>query len=212
MSLETSLWFALLALIVGYFLLRIAIGLLMRLIRTGAGVAAWQQNRRARVAQARTVRGLLLAGEGDWAGARKALAADAETVDLPLVNYLGAARAANEIGDAADRDALLQKASESTPGATLAVGLTQAELQIAAQQYSGRAQRCWLKATPRASSAACCAAGGMSRTTERLERAAGACAGAAEGAAHRAGDAAGRVCSAGRSRGSESGGERRRSL
>ena len=61
MSVETSLWFALLALIVGYFLLRVVIGLLMRLIRTGAGVAAWQQNRRARVAQARTVRGLLLA-------------------------------------------------------------------------------------------------------------------------------------------------------
>ena len=140
MSVETSLWFALLALIVGYFVLRVVIGLSMRLIRTGAGVALWQQNRRARVAQARTVRGLLLAGEGDWPGARKALAADAEVVDLPLVNYLGAARAANEIGDAPGRDALLQKASESTPGATLAVGLTQAELQISAQQYSAAMQ------------------------------------------------------------------------
>jgi HemY protein len=140
MSVETSLWFAVLALIVGYFLLRVVIGLLTRVIRTGAGVAAWQQNRRARVAQARTVRGLLLAAEGDSAGARKALAADAAIVDLPLVNYLGAARAANEIGDVADRDALLQKANESTPGATLAVGLTQAELQIAAQDYAAARQ------------------------------------------------------------------------
>jgi len=140
MSVETSLWFAVLALVVGYFLLRVVVGLLMRLIRTGAGVAAWQQNRRARVAQARTVRGLLLAAEGDSAGARKALAADAAIVDLPLVNYLGAARAANELGDAADRDALLQKARESTPGATLAVGLTQAELQIAAQQFAAATQ------------------------------------------------------------------------
>ena len=73
MSFETSLWFALLALIVGYFVLRLVIGVWMRLIRTGAGVATWQQNRRARMAQANTVRGLLLAGEGDWAGARKAL-------------------------------------------------------------------------------------------------------------------------------------------
>ena len=140
MSVETSLWFALLALFVGYFLVRVVVGLLMRLVRTGAGVAAWQQNRRARVAQARTVRGLLLAAEGDSAGARKALAADAAVVDLPLVNYLGAARAANEIGDVADRDVLLQKASESTPGATLAVGLTQAELQIVAQQYAAATQ------------------------------------------------------------------------
>lgn len=148
MSLETSLWFALLALLVGYFVLRVLIGVLMRLIRTGAGVAAWQQNRRARVAQARTVRGLLLAGEGDWAGARKALVADAAVVELPLVNYLGAARAANEIGDAVDRDALLRKASESTPGAALAIGLTQAELQIATHQYAAAVQTLMaLKAT-----------------------------------------------------------------
>jgi len=135
MSFETSLWFALLALIVGYFVVRFVFWVVTQLIRSGTGVAAWRENRRTRVAQARTIRGLLLAGEGDWPGARKALLADVENVESPLVNYVGAARAANEVGDVAERDELLKKAGESTPGATLAVALLQAELQIAARQH-----------------------------------------------------------------------------
>ncbi len=135
MSLETSLWFALLALFVGYFMLRLVLWLTTRILRSGSGVAAWRENRRSRIAQARTVRGLLLVGEGDWAGARKALLADAEVVESPLINYVGAARAANEMGDVAERDALLKKAGDSTQGATLAVALTTAELQIAACQH-----------------------------------------------------------------------------
>lgn len=135
LSLETSLWFALLTLVVGYFLLRLVIRIGAGLIRGGAGIQSWQQNRRVRNARERTVRGLLLAGAGDWAGARKTLAAVAAQADTPLVNYLVAARAANELGDTADRDLLLQKAGESTPDSTFAVACVQAELQIAARQY-----------------------------------------------------------------------------
>jgi HemY protein len=140
MSLETSLWFALLALIVAYFLLRLVIRIGAGLVRGGAGIQSWQQNRRARNARDRTVRGLLLAGVGDWTGARKALVAAAPQADTPLVNYLVAARAANELGDTADRDQLLQKAGESTPDSSLAVACARAELQIAARQYELAAQ------------------------------------------------------------------------
>src|SRR5262245_28820265 len=135
MSLETSLWFAVLALLAGYFVLRALFWAGWRIARGGAGIAAWQQNRRSRAAQARTLRGLLLLGEGDWVGARKALVRDAEQLESPWVNYIGAARAANETGDANDRDALLEKAQARTSGSSLAAALTRAELQIAAQQY-----------------------------------------------------------------------------
>lgn len=135
MSLETSLWFALLMLIALYFVLRLVIRIGAGLMRGGAGIQSWQQNRRARNAHERTVRGLLLAGAGDWSGARKTLAAVASQADVPLVNYLVAARAANELGDTTDRDALLQKAGESTPDSTLAVACAQAEMQMAARQY-----------------------------------------------------------------------------
>ena len=134
MSLETSLWFALLALLVGYFVLRFVFGLIARIARGGAGIAAWRQSRRARAAQARTTRGLLLVGEGDWAGGRKALLADAQDLEAPWVNYVGAARAANELGDARDRDALIEKAVAATPGSEFAAALLQAELQTAASQ------------------------------------------------------------------------------
>jgi HemY protein len=135
MSLETSVWFALLALLVGYVALRLVFGVATRIARGGAGIAAWQQNRRARVAQARTTRGLLLVGEGDWAGGRKALLADASALEAPWVNYVVAAQAANELGDASDRDALLDKAVAATPGSEFAAALTRAELQMSASQY-----------------------------------------------------------------------------
>jgi HemY protein len=56
-------------------------------------------------------------------------------VGTPLINYLSAARAAHELGDAEGRDALLRQAHESTPGSKFAVGLTQAELQKSAAQW-----------------------------------------------------------------------------
>ncbi len=130
MSFESSLWFALFALVVGYFFVRTISSIVRRLARSGTGVAAWRADRRSRVAQAKTVRGMLLVGEGDWEGARKSLLADVEHMESPLLNYVGAARAANELGEDADRDALLMKAEESVQGSTLAVALTRAELQM----------------------------------------------------------------------------------
>src|SRR5262245_19593089 len=127
-SLETSLWFALSMLIALYFLLRLIVRIGAGLVRGGAGLQSWQENRRARNARERTVRGLLLAGAGDWSGARKTLATVAGQADVPLVNYLVAARAANELGDTRDRDALLQKAVESTPDSALTVACAQAEM------------------------------------------------------------------------------------
>jgi HemY protein len=135
MSLETSLWFALVVLVVVYFILRLVVRVVAGLLRGGAGIQAWQQNRRARNAQERTLRGLLLAAEGDWTGARKTLVSVAEQAATPLVNYLVAARAANELGDGADRDALLQKAGDSTPNSAPAVAFARAELQVMAEQY-----------------------------------------------------------------------------
>ena len=136
MSFETSLWFALLSLVVIYFLLRLVIAIWTRLLRSGTGVANWRQDRRARTAHATTVRGLLLVGEGDWAGARKALLTAVDDAPTPLVNYVGAAHAANMQGDVAERDALLRKAGAAAPDAAFAVTLTRAQMQLAAQQYA----------------------------------------------------------------------------
>ncbi|MEZ5559272.1 MAG: heme biosynthesis HemY N-terminal domain-containing protein [Pseudomonadales bacterium] len=135
MAVETSLWFALLLLVLAYFLVRLLILVFVRIAQGRVSLGDWNQRRRLRSARQQTVRGLLLMAEGEWLDARRLLEAAAPRVQAPLINYLSAARAANQLGDAPGRDALLLKARESTPGARLAVGLTQAELQRDAGQW-----------------------------------------------------------------------------
>ena len=53
----------------------------------------------------------------------------------PFVNYLFAARASSELGDTKSVNAFLQKAEKSGDEASIAIGLTQAELQIQNGQY-----------------------------------------------------------------------------
>ncbi|MCB1682886.1 MAG: heme biosynthesis HemY N-terminal domain-containing protein [Pseudomonadales bacterium] len=135
MALETSLWFALLILLTAYVLIRLMAFLFNRSRATGGQVSGWLSERRSRNARTRTVQGLLLMAEGEWAQARKLLVASASEASAPLINYLNAARAAHELGDTQGRDDLLRQAHESTPGSRFAVGLTQAELQMAAGQW-----------------------------------------------------------------------------
>jgi len=135
MAFETSLWFALVLLALAYLLLRFLFWLFTRTLASTGRFGSWLKRRRATRAQKQTVQGLLLMSEGQWAEARKVLVASAPEVGTPLINYLSAARAAHELGDAEGRDTLLRQAHESTPGSKFAVGLTQAELQRNAEQW-----------------------------------------------------------------------------
>lgn len=55
--------------------------------------------------------------------------------DTPLLNYLTAARAAQNMGDNQLRDNFLREAQQSMPEAKIAVELTQAELQLSNHQW-----------------------------------------------------------------------------
>ena len=55
--------------------------------------------------------------------------------ETPLLNYLTAARAAQEMGDNKLRDDYLREAQQSMPEAKIAVELTQAQLQLANRQW-----------------------------------------------------------------------------
>jgi len=130
MAVETSLWFALISLAVLYLSVRLVLWILTRSGQSTGRFGSWLKTRKGQQARQQTVQGLLLMAEGQWADARKILVASAREVGTPLINYLSAARAAHELGDAAGRDELLRRAHESTPGSRFAVGLTQAELQM----------------------------------------------------------------------------------
>lgn len=134
-ALETSLWFALALLAALYLSIRFLIWLISRTTSSTGRFGNWLRRRKGRQARQQTVQGLLLMAEGQWANARKVLVSSAREVGTPLINYLSAARAAHELGDAEGRDELLRLAHESTPGSRFAVGLTQAELQKNAAQW-----------------------------------------------------------------------------
>ena len=135
---ETSVWFALFALLVLWVLARLLITLVRRVLHGRADVANWAKKRRETAANTRTEQGVVHAVEGRWADARKALTDAAANAATPLVNYLGAARAAHELGDTDGRDRLLDLAGDTASGAALAAALTRARLLA----ESGQWQQC----------------------------------------------------------------------
>lgn len=78
--------------------------------------------------------GLLEMAEGNWNKAEKILAASATKGETPLLNYLAAAHSADRQNDLAARARYLEKAAEIDPGAEVAIGLTQVELQLKKEQ------------------------------------------------------------------------------
>ncbi len=129
--LETNFWvgLALLALLVTVLVL--TLGLVRRLSQRTSRMTGWLSQGHSRRARRRTTQGLLALAEGNWPRARKLLEASAGHADTPLINYLAAAQAAFESGAHDDVDELLRQAYESTPGSDMAVGITQAQLQLA---------------------------------------------------------------------------------
>ncbi|MDX1633206.1 MAG: heme biosynthesis HemY N-terminal domain-containing protein [Marinobacter sp.] len=128
---ETNFWVGLAGLLVLVFAILLVIGLLRRTGRGAGVIGGWLARGKERRARRRTTQGLLALAEGNWPRARKLLEASASQADTPLINYLAAAQAAFECGDHDAVDDLLRRAFESTPGSDMAVGITQAQLQLA---------------------------------------------------------------------------------
>lgn len=92
----------------------------------------YRDRRVARAAQA----GQRELAEGGWRNALTHLQVAAEYSERPLVHYLGAAQAADNIGEYKQRDQLLDKALSRDPDAALAIGLTRARMQVEHTDYS----------------------------------------------------------------------------
>ena len=128
---ETNFWVGLALFIALVVLTLVTLGLFRRFRRGTGLVTGWLSRSGERRARRRTTQGLLALAEGNWPRARKLLTSAAGHADTPLINYLAAAQAAFESGDHGAVDDLLRKAFESTPGSDMAVGITQAQLQLA---------------------------------------------------------------------------------
>jgi len=129
-SIEGSLAFFVIVNLVVFVLLHLFIRLLSGLWSIPKQLHSWQDNRSHERARRELNQGLMQLSEGHWQSAEKFLVKHADRSDAPLLNYLAAARSAQQQGAHDRRDHYLQLAHESVPTADVAVGLTQAELQL----------------------------------------------------------------------------------
>lgn len=134
-TLETSLWVMLVALTFSVVLILWFMRLLRLVFTAGGNLDTWRTNQKRNKARSQTIKGLINLAEGNWPMASRYLSVSAEHSDTPLLNYLAAARAVNEMDDSQKRDEFLRIAHENTPQAELAIGITQAQLQLSRGQW-----------------------------------------------------------------------------
>ncbi|MEK7815667.1 MAG: heme biosynthesis HemY N-terminal domain-containing protein [Pseudomonadota bacterium] len=112
----------------------LALYILIRLARIPQDVEHWRAMRHTRRARTALIQGLTHLAEGNWAEAETELLAGLRHGDAPLLNYLGAALAAQGLGNTEKRDEHLAAAHKNAPRGALAVGMTQASLRLQAGQ------------------------------------------------------------------------------
>lgn len=129
-TLESSFWVGMILLLVLLSLLIWLFAFGRGLMRSGGALGRWLTDRGYRRSQHQTTQGLIAFIEGNWQTAQRTLARAAAKSETPLLNYLVAARASHALGDSRQTKHFLKLADQSTSGASIAVGLTQAELQL----------------------------------------------------------------------------------
>ncbi len=130
-TIETSLALFVLLLSILFVAAYIGVRMLIKLWQVPRGTARWNEQRRKKKSQRTTMRGQVELVEGQWQAAEKHLLKHVDSSDTPLLNYLGAAQAAQQQGAMERRDHYLQLAYKDDKKAAIAVQLTQAELQLA---------------------------------------------------------------------------------
>lgn len=120
---ETSIVFAVMALIVFYSLLQLAEFTIIWALNILLNSRLLPEKWRKKVARKHTLIGALALAEEDWATAEKAMIKGADKGELPTLNLLAAARAAQHQNNLKARDTYLAKA-ELDPLASKAVSTT----------------------------------------------------------------------------------------
>ncbi|MDP0561737.1 MAG: heme biosynthesis HemY N-terminal domain-containing protein [Candidatus Endonucleobacter sp. (ex Gigantidas childressi)] len=134
MAFESSLWGALLLIVAALGSIWISLGLLRIFKDVSTVVYPWSSVSRQNRARRLSTKGLTELTLGHWKKAEKLLAKAAEDGESPLTNYLAAARAAHECGNTEASSKYLRNADRSSLGSDIAVGITQAQLQLSGGQ------------------------------------------------------------------------------
>ncbi|HXH02097.1 MAG TPA: heme biosynthesis HemY N-terminal domain-containing protein [Candidatus Competibacteraceae bacterium] len=135
LTVETSVVFGLLALVIGFLVLYNLLRLLIRLILMPRTLRRARQRRLSRKSRRLLLRGMEHLLEGRWSVAEEQLSRGAAHSDTPLLHYLGAAQAAQQLQAPERRDRYLEQARKlDGPQNRLLAGLSKAELQLEAGQ------------------------------------------------------------------------------
>jgi HemY protein len=119
----------------GFFALWAGIKFFLLLFQSPVKIQQGLARRREHSAREDLDRGILELAEGRVERGEKLLSRSAKFSRTPILNFLGAARAAQLQGAHERRDNYLRAAHEQNPDAIIAVLLTQAELQMAHGQF-----------------------------------------------------------------------------
>lgn len=133
-SLETSLAFGIVAVLVAGVVIQIFIRLLLAIIRLPNTLSKNAAKRRVEKSRKLQNQGLIDLAEGRFAQAETALMKLIDYTENPLLNYLAAARAAQQQAKYDERDDYIKAAHDVKPEAEIAISVTQAELQLASSQ------------------------------------------------------------------------------
>src|SRR5579885_1591253 len=132
---QMPLWFALLCTVVFLVLFYLLIDSIDKLGFLWFRIKNWLHVRREHQSYSKTQQGLSCLIEGRWKKAERFSLAGVNQSFEPLINYLAAAKAAHEQNAYERRDSYIQKAYQVAPKANLAIGLTQASMELKQRQF-----------------------------------------------------------------------------
>ncbi|HEY5703388.1 MAG TPA: heme biosynthesis HemY N-terminal domain-containing protein [Gammaproteobacteria bacterium] len=133
-TIQSSLVLFVIIIILSFIVIYFSLRALFRMWNMPGNLRRWRRQRSQRLSERYLSKGLLSLVEGNWKSAEANLVKGAKYSETPLINYLCAARAAQREGRIDKRDHYISLAHADAPDSQVAIGLTQAELQINQKQ------------------------------------------------------------------------------
>ncbi|MDT3253274.1 protoheme IX biogenesis protein HemY [Serratia sp. root2] len=130
-NVETSVTGLVIMAVLFFVVLLVIEWILRRLFRTGARTRGWFLGRKRSRARKQTKAALIKLAEGDYKQVEKLLTRNADHAEQPVVNYLLAAEAAQQRGDAFRTNQYLERAAEAADTDQLPVDITRVRIQLA---------------------------------------------------------------------------------
>ena len=134
-SIETSFWITIAAALIVFVAVYLLIWTIGVTIRLPSNLRKWRGSKSERKAVQLTNLGLCELAEGRWQRAENSLIRGTRHNDATFINYIAAARAAHAQQEYQRRDEYLRKAYKQVRGSRIAIGLTQAQLEISSKQW-----------------------------------------------------------------------------